>query len=128
MINSIEDNAFMGCLHRLFKGRKINLCKKYVLLCIIYLLQFIIVYNWSKHFINCILCVSPIIYFYKMCILKDKWKWVLNITPWALYPNRKGPSTHCTGGWVGSDASLDVFQEEIISCPYRDLKPGLPGP
>jgi len=37
---------------------------------------------------------------------------------WPLYPLGRRPSAHGTGGWVGSGAGLDVFQEEETSCPY----------
>jgi hypothetical protein len=43
--------------------------------------------------------------------------WVVSTTPWPLYP-RKKPSTHCTGGWVGSRAGLDVCEK---SRPHRDF-------
>jgi len=32
--------------------------------------------------------------------------WVINATPWALYP-RERPGTHCIGGWVGPGAGLE---------------------
>jgi hypothetical protein len=32
--------------------------------------------------------------------------WVVNATPWPLYPREK-PGTHCIGGWVGPMACLD---------------------
>ena len=32
--------------------------------------------------------------------------WVVNATPWPLYP-REIAGTHCTGGWVGHGAGLD---------------------
>jgi len=39
----------------------------------------------------------------------------------SLYP-RKGPSTHCTGCWVGPRAGLDRCGK---SRPHRDSIPGL---
>ena len=33
--------------------------------------------------------------------------WVVNATPWPLYPRERDPSTHRTGGWVGPKAGLD---------------------
>ena len=44
-ISYIEENAFTGRLHGLIKSRKLNWCKAYVLLCVLYKLQFIIVYR-----------------------------------------------------------------------------------
>jgi hypothetical protein len=35
---------------------------------------------------------------------------VVSITPWPLYPWER-PGTHCTGGWVGPRASLDVCEK-----------------
>jgi hypothetical protein len=46
--------------------------------------------------------------------------WVVSITPRPLYP-RERPGTHCTGGWVGPRASLDVCEK---SRPHRDSIPG----
>jgi hypothetical protein len=43
-------------------------------------------------------------------------KWVVSTTPRPLYP-REGPGTHCTGGWVGPSAGLDVCEK---SRPHRD--------
>jgi hypothetical protein len=48
--------------------------------------------------------------------------WVVSITPRPLYP-RKRPGTHCTGGWVGPRACLDVCEK---SRPYRDSIPRPP--
>jgi hypothetical protein len=42
--------------------------------------------------------------------------WVVSTTPRPLYP-RETASTHCTGGWVGPRASLDVCEK---SRPHRD--------
>jgi hypothetical protein len=38
----------------------------------------------------------------------------------------KIPGTYSTGGWVGDSASLDGFEEEEISYPYRDSNPEPP--
>jgi hypothetical protein len=35
---------------------------------------------------------------------------VVNITPWPLYP-RERPGTHFTGGWMGLWAGLDVCEK-----------------
>jgi hypothetical protein len=32
---------------------------------------------------------------------------VVNATPQLLYPRKKRPGTHCTGGWVDPTADLD---------------------
>jgi hypothetical protein len=44
-------------------------------------------------------------------------EWVVSTTPRPLHP-RERPGTHCTGGWVGSRAGLDVCEK---SRPHRDL-------
>jgi hypothetical protein len=36
--------------------------------------------------------------------------WVVSTTPRPLYP-RERPGTHCTGGWVGPTAGLDVCEK-----------------
>jgi hypothetical protein len=36
--------------------------------------------------------------------------WVLSTTPRLLYPLER-PGTHCTGGWVGTRATLDVCEK-----------------
>jgi hypothetical protein len=41
---------------------------------------------------------------------------VVSTTPWPLYP-RERPGTHCTGGWVGPRAGLDLSEK---SHPHRD--------
>jgi hypothetical protein len=43
--------------------------------------------------------------------------WVISTMPQPLYP-RERPGTHCTGGWVGRRAGLDVCKK---SCPHRDF-------
>jgi hypothetical protein len=46
--------------------------------------------------------------------------WVVSTTPRPLY-SRKRPGTHCTGGWVGLRAGLDVCEKSL---PHRDSIPG----
>jgi hypothetical protein len=43
-------------------------------------------------------------------------EWVVSTTPRPLYP-REIPGTHCTGGWVGPRAGLDVCEKFR---PHRD--------
>jgi hypothetical protein len=47
-------------------------------------------------------------------------EWVVSTTPRSLYP-RERLGTHCTGGWVGLRASLDLCEK---SRPHRDSIPG----
>jgi hypothetical protein len=47
--------------------------------------------------------------------------WVVCTTPRPLYP-RERPDTHCTRGWVGLRAGVDVCEK---SRPHRDSIPGL---
>jgi hypothetical protein len=49
-----------------------------------------------------------------------RWGWVVSTTPRPLYP-RETRGTHCTGGWVGPRACLDVCEK---SRPHRDSIPG----
>jgi hypothetical protein len=42
---------------------------------------------------------------------------VVSTTPRSLYPGER-PGTHCTGGWVGSRAGLDMCEK---SHPHRDF-------
>jgi hypothetical protein len=42
---------------------------------------------------------------------------VVSTTPRPLY-HRERPGTHCTGGWVGPRAGLDVCEK---SRPHRDF-------
>jgi hypothetical protein len=42
---------------------------------------------------------------------------VVSTTPRSIYP-RERPGTHCTGGWVGPKAGLDVWEK---SRPHRDF-------
>jgi hypothetical protein len=39
--------------------------------------------------------------------------WVVSTMPRPLYP-RERPGTHCTGGWVGPRAGLDVCEKNVI--------------
>jgi hypothetical protein len=50
--------------------------------------------------------------------------WVVSTTPRPLY-SRKKPGTHCTGGWVGSRAGLDVYEKSRL---HRDSIPGPSSP
>jgi hypothetical protein len=45
--------------------------------------------------------------------------WVVSTTPRPLYP-RERPGTHCTGGWVGPRAGLDVWEKSRL---HRDSIP-----
>ena len=56
------------------------------------------------------------------------WRWVVNLTPWQIYPPRKNPGTHSIRSWVGPRAGLDVLRKRKISCLYRDSKSGPPNP
>jgi len=44
--------------------------------------------------------------------------------PFALYPRESTTGTHCTGGWVGLKADLDIGVKGIILCLCRGSKPG----
>jgi hypothetical protein len=50
--------------------------------------------------------------------------WVVSTTPRPLYPLER-PGTHCTGGWVGPRAGLDVCEK---SRPHRYSIPGPSSP
>jgi hypothetical protein len=50
--------------------------------------------------------------------------WVVSTTPRLLYP-RERPGTHCTGGWVGPRAGVDVCEK---SRPHRDSIPAPSSP
>jgi hypothetical protein len=50
--------------------------------------------------------------------------WVVSTTARPFYP-RERPPTHCTGGWVGPRAGLDVCEK---SRPPRDSIPGPSSP
>jgi hypothetical protein len=49
---------------------------------------------------------------------------MVSTTPRPLYP-RERPGTHCTGGWMGPRAGLDVCEK---SRPHRDSIPGPSSP
>jgi hypothetical protein len=50
--------------------------------------------------------------------------WVVSTMPRLLYPWER-PSTHCTGGWVGPRAGLNVCEK---SFPHQDSIPGPSSP
>jgi hypothetical protein len=50
--------------------------------------------------------------------------WVVSTMSRPLYP-RERPGTHCTGGWVGPRAGLDVCEKSRL---YRDSIPGPSSP
>jgi hypothetical protein len=50
--------------------------------------------------------------------------WVVSTTPRLLYP-RERPGIHCTGGWMGPRAGLDVCEK---SRHHRDSIPGPSSP
>jgi hypothetical protein len=43
--------------------------------------------------------------------------------PAALFPGKRTPGTHCTGGWVGLRACLDTEARAKILCPCRGSNP-----
>jgi hypothetical protein len=48
-------------------------------------------------------------------------------SPAALYPRRKAPGTHCTGGWVGPRAGLDTEATRKILSLLPGIQPRSPG-
>jgi hypothetical protein len=50
--------------------------------------------------------------------------WVASTTLWLIHPRQRF-GTHCTGGWEGLRAGLDLCEK---SRPYRDLIPGPSSP
>jgi hypothetical protein len=46
------------------------------------------------------------VWLYSLFNLGGRWWWVVNATPWPLYP-RERPGTRGTGGWMGPRADLD---------------------
>jgi hypothetical protein len=53
--------------------------------------------------------------------------WVVSITPRPRFtPGQRAPGTHCTGGWVGPRAGLDVEVRGKILCLCRGSNPGSP--
>jgi hypothetical protein len=64
------------------------------------------------------------IYLYSFFNLGAGCGWVIDVTPWPLYP-RERPGTHCIGGWVGPRPGLDGCGK----CrPDRDSTPGPSSP
>jgi hypothetical protein len=47
--------------------------------------------------------------------------------PAALYPQGNGPSTHCTGGWVGPKAGLDTESTGKKFLPLPGIERRSPG-
>jgi hypothetical protein len=45
----------------------------------------------------------------------------------ASRPGERTPGTHCTGGWVGSRASLDTVAKGKIHSPLPGIEPRSPG-
>jgi len=64
------------------------------------------------------------------CILNlcAKWRWVVSIIPWPLYPQgrERAPSTYYIGGWVGPEAGLDMVVKRKSPSPSQDSNPGCP--
>jgi len=56
---------------------------------------------------------------YSILNLGARLGWVVNVTPWPLYP-REIPGTHCVGGWVGPRVDLDGCGK---SRPHQDSIP-----
>jgi hypothetical protein len=54
--------------------------------------------------------------------LDTRWRWVLSFTPRTTYPREKNPGTHCTRGWVGPTAGLDVVSNRKIP-PSWEIEP-----
>jgi hypothetical protein len=50
--------------------------------------------------------------------------WVVNVTPPPLYPRGRIAGIHCTGGWVGPRAGLDIETRRKILC--RGSNPSRP--
>jgi hypothetical protein len=47
--------------------------------------------------------------------LSTRWRWVVSLITWTLYPRGKSPGTHWTDGWVGRRPGLhDTEQREIV--------------
>jgi hypothetical protein len=60
------------------------------------------------------------------CILDlgTRWRWVVNFTPWPLYPRERAPSTH----WIGPRAGLDAVVKRKFTSPCQDTNPRLSRP
>jgi hypothetical protein len=53
--------------------------------------------------------------------------WVVSVTPRPRFtPGERTPGTHCTGGWVGPRAGLDIEARGKILCPCRGSNPDRP--
>jgi hypothetical protein len=56
------------------------------------------------------------------------WRWVVSVTLRPLVTSgERTPGTHCTGGWVGSRASLDADVRGKILSPLPGIEPWSPG-
>jgi hypothetical protein len=54
--------------------------------------------------------------------------WVVSVTPWPRFrPWERTPGTHCTGGWVGPRAVLDIEARGKILSPLPRIEPRSPG-
>jgi len=51
--------------------------------------------------------------------LSTGWRWVVSLKPRPLYPLRKSPGTHWTGGWEGPRVGLDAVAKRENPCPRR---------
>jgi hypothetical protein len=61
--------------------------------------------------------------------LGNRWGWVVSVTPRPCFsPGKTTPGTHCTGGWVGPRAGLDIkARGKILSLlPGIEPSPGHP--
>jgi hypothetical protein len=48
--------------------------------------------------------------------LGSRWRWLVSVTPRPRFtPRERTPGTHCTGGWVGPRAGLDIKHIVISS-------------
>jgi hypothetical protein len=56
----------------------------------------------------------------------DGGEWSASRLSLALAPGRGPPDTHCTGGWVGLRAGLDIESTGKILFPRRGSNPGRP--
>ena len=62
------------------------------------------------------------VWLYCFFISGTRWRWVVNSTPWPLYP-WEWPGTHCVGCWVGPRAGLDGCGKSLS---HRDSIPDRP--
>jgi hypothetical protein len=59
--------------------------------------------------------------------LDTRWRWVVNFTPRALYPQGKDPgTTNWIRGWVGPRAVLDTVAKRKIPSPRQEWNPRTP--